>query len=75
MVEVVTLGCRINSYESEILKEKSITEEELAASVGNIECDKYDNFLSTDLLRLNYGYRNFDIVGAYEFLIKVNNNI
>lgn len=22
MVEVVTLGCRINSYESEILKEK-----------------------------------------------------
>ena len=59
----------------EIIKEKSITEEELAASVGNIECDKYDNFLSTDLLRLNYGYRNFDIVGAYEFLIKVNNNI
>lgn len=63
------------TYLSEILKEKSITEEELAASVGNIECDKYDNFLSTDLLRLNYGYRNFDIVGAYEFLIKVNNNI
>ena len=42
-------------------------EEELAKSVSNLEFEKYDSFLSRELLQKAYGFRNFDVPGALEF--------
>ncbi|WP_406043513.1 DEAD/DEAH box helicase [Succinimonas sp.] len=42
-------------------------ETELAKTVGNLEFEKYDRFLSRELLQKAYGFRNFDVPGAMEF--------
>lgn len=58
-----------------ILNTRLPTETELAASIGNLEYEKYDCYLCSELLKLGYGYRNFDIEGAVEFFkIVLNNN-
>lgn len=41
---------------------------ELSATVANLEYEKYDSFLSKELLCIGYGYRNFDVDGAMQFL-------
>ncbi len=50
-----------------ILSMNPTTEEELAKSVSNLEFEKYDSFLSRELLQKAYGFRNFDVPGAMEF--------
>lgn len=51
----------------EILISPVPQETELASSIANLEYEKYDCYLSKDLLQLGYSYRNFDINGAMDF--------
>ncbi len=51
----------------DILKQQPPREEELSSTVANLQYEKYDKYLSPELLRIGYGNRNFDVAGALEF--------
>lgn len=51
---------------AEIVKEKEVDEIKLVSGIGNLDKEKYDQYLSTDLKRLSYAYCALDIAGAME---------
>ncbi|MEE1340679.1 MAG: DEAD/DEAH box helicase [Succinivibrionaceae bacterium] len=52
----------------QVLKDPITQPEILASVVKNLYYEKFDNFLNENLLRYSYGYRNFDLKGAYTYL-------
>lgn len=53
----------------EIIYDDEITEIELAAMVGNKACEKYDLYLSEELLSAEFAARKLDIKGTKELLV------
>ncbi len=58
----------------EILKNKAPSEIELSNTISNLEYEKYDHFMSHELLCISYGFRNFDVKGTIEFFKEVVEN-
>lgn len=57
-----------------ILNKDRPTECDLSSTVSNLEYEKYDKYLNHELLCLGYGFRNFDVDGAFKFFNQVLNS-
>ncbi len=66
-----TSTLQLKEVVTKILESPSPKPEELATTIKNLEYEKFDHFLTQELLWFSIGSRNFDIPGAMEFFKKM----
>lgn len=54
------------------MSEKIPTNAQLAKNIKQINMEKYDVFLSRELVELDFGEEFFDVVSTWKFLIQIS---
>ncbi|MGN1282127.1 MAG: DEAD/DEAH box helicase [Succinivibrio sp.] len=58
-----------------ILDNRDINASDLVKKIGNLDKDKHDGYISSDLKRLSYAHSELDVPGALDFFVKLRKEL